>query len=438
MKQTIFSRIEAQEDNAIALLRRLISHESVASPTGKAVNTENTPLGDCLEDALAAARELGLFAKNLDGIAGIIDTSEHEAAEIGILCHLDVVPAGDGWTHPPFAGEIENGKLYGRGATDDKGPFVSALLAVAALKACGAVTRYPIRLIAGTCEETGSADIAYCKERGVIPKIVFSPDASYPVINTEKGICRFSISAPFPKESRIAALSGGEVINMVPQSATVRFRDGTVTKVHGRAAHASTPELGENAITKLLFSLTDTLRKDASYELLRTCCRLHPPHETDGSSLGIAASEPIAGNLTCSLDLMELKDGLLTLSFDVRYPLNVTEEGLKNALYARLSDTPFTLGNMTVMPPHHVSADTPLVRCLLSAYSSVTGREGYTASMGGGTYVHDIDGGVAFGTVFPEEDCRIHSPDEFIHVKDLTENAKIFAEALLLLQDETL
>ena len=438
MKETIFSRLEAQEENALSLLRRLIAHESVASTSGKATDTRGTPLGNCLSDALDAARELGLFAKNLDGVALIIDTSETEDAKIGILCHLDVVPAGDGWTHPPFAGEIEDGRLYGRGATDDKGPFVSALLAVAALKACGKELRYPIRLIAGTCEETGSADIAYCKERGVIPKIVFSPDASYPVINTEKGICRFSISAPFPQTSCIASLSGGEVINMVPQRAVARFKDGTLTQAHGHAAHASTPELGENAITKLLFSLADTLKDDASYELLHASCRLHPPHETNGFSLGIAACEPIAGELTCSLDLMELKDDTLKLSFDVRYPLNVTEESLKDALTKRLSDTPFTLDDMTVMPPHHVPADSPLVKCLLNAYTSVTGQKGYTAAMGGGTYVHDIEGGVAFGTVFPEEDCRIHSPDEFIPVKALVENAKIFATALLLLQDETL
>lgn len=437
MKEQIFSHLEAQEALAVELLRKLLAFESVAAPTGKASAPQGTAVEECLNTALAMARELGLSAVNFDHVAGLIDTVGDGEAKIGVLCHLDVVPSGEGWTHPPFAGEIEDGLLFGRGATDDKGPFVSALLAVAAVNAF-AKPRHKIRLIAGTCEETGSADIAYCKKHGVIPNVVFSPDASYPVINTEKGICRFSLSAPFPKESAIASLEGGEVINMVPQKATVTFRDGSVREVLGKAAHASTPELGENAVVSLLQTLSRSLSDDPALPLLSSAAGLQKTGETNGSSLGIAASEPIAKDLTASLDLMRLSDGMLTLSFDVRYPLNVAEEGLKTALRARLTDTPFTLGEMTVMPPHHVPEDTPLVKALLAAYTSVTGREGYASSMGGGTYVHDIDGGVAFGTVFPDEDCRIHSPDEFIPVKDLIQNAKIFAEALLILQDSNL
>lgn len=438
MKDRVFSYLDAQEERAVRLLRKLLAFHSVAEQKNDPRAPQGQAVADCLACALAAAEEFGLKTKNLDGYAGLIDSGDEGEAKIGMLCHLDVVPAGEGWTHDPFAGEIEDGLLYGRGTSDDKGPFVSALLALAALKACGVPLKYPVRLIAGTCEETGSEDIAYCKARGAIPPHVFSPDASYPLVNTEKGIARFTVSAPLPQGSVIESLHGGEVLNMVAPSALAVLKDGRRIRTEGRAAHASTPESGDNAISRLLLTLCEELPDDPAYELLHAASLFHPPHETDGTSLGLAASEPVAGKLTANLGLLRLEDGNVTLSFDVRYPLNVNEAILREKLAERLRGTPFVLGGMSVMPPHHVPASSPLVQTLLGAYSEVTGREAYPIAIGGGTYVHDIDGGVAFGTVYPEQDCRIHSPDEFIRVKDLILNAKIFACALLKLQNETL
>lgn len=438
MKQRVFAHLESQEDFAVSLLRKLVRFESVATPSPDPDAPQGRAVADCLACAMREAEKLGLFVTNFDSHALLIDTHKEESADIGILCHLDVVPAGDGWVHPPFDGIVEDGRFYGRGATDDKGPFVSALLAVAALKACGIPLAHPIRLIAGTAEETGSSDIAYCKARGVIPPHVFSPDAHYPVVNTEKGILRFQISAPIPAESRLTSICGGEVINMVPQHAVAHFSDGTTLAAQGQAAHASTPEGAENAVCRLLLLLKEELNGDPAESLIRAAYDLSPCKVTDGSALHINAEDEIAGALTASLDLAKTENGTLSLSFDVRYPLCCTEESLKADLTKRLSATPFVLTDVTAMPPHHVPENSPFVQSLLCAYREVSGHEGYCTAMGGGTYVHDIDGGVAFGTVFPEEDCRIHSPDEYIPVKHLILNAKIFAAALLRLQEETL
>lgn len=438
MKQKVFSHLDAQQETAIALVRELISFESVATPSDDPDAPQGREVARCLSAALAAAERLGLTARNLDGLAGLIDSDENREAKIGMLCHLDVVPVGDGWTHDPLGGEIADGKLYGRGTTDDKGPFVSALLALSSLKACGAELKYPIRLIAGTCEETGSADIAYCKEKGVIPPHVFSPDANYPVVNTEKGISRFSLSATLPKDSALVALSGGEVVNMVPQNAQATLCDGTEFAAVGKSAHASLPHLGENALSKLFNTLAERLQGDPAHAILCEAEKLHPLFSTDGSALGIAAADQLSGELTASLGLCNLTDGVLTLTFDVRFPLCVDEAFLRSRLQARLENTPFALTALQVIPPHHVDEHSPFVQSLLAAYTEISGQKGYCIAIGGGTYVHDLDGGVAFGTVFPGEDCRIHSPDEFVPVQDLIRNAKIFAAALLNLQEQTL
>ena len=74
---------------------------------------------------------------------------------IGVLCHLDVVPTGDGWTYPPFEPTIVDGKIYARGSMDDKGACISSLYALKAIKESGIKLNKKIRLIFGTDEETG-------------------------------------------------------------------------------------------------------------------------------------------------------------------------------------------------------------------------------------------------------------------------------------------
>lgn len=429
MKTRVFAYLDEHRDEMLAFLRTLLSYNSVALagdggyPQGKAV-------ADCLAAALEFGRAHGLAVRDLDGVAGLFELGDG-TPKIGVLCHLDIVPAGEGWIHDPFAGEVENGVLYGRGTTDDKGPFVSALFALIALSACGGCLPHAIRLIAGTCEETGSLDIEHCKAQGVIPPHVFSPDANFPVVNTEKGIAHGTLAAPIPKDSPLAALSAGEVVNMVPQTARAVFA-GEEILLEGLSAHASTPQLGDNALTRLLSLLGE---RDA---LLSAAAELFPHGVFDGSGLGVAAEEPIAGALTLSLNLAKIERGMLYLTFDARFPLNVTEASLREDIERRLADSPFSLSGLSVRPPHHVPADSALVTTLLDAYSDVTGREGYCIAIGGGTYVHDIEGGVAFGTVYPDDDCRIHSPEEFVRLDELLLNAKVFAAALLGLQDKDL
>ena len=139
-----------------------------------------------LDTALALARREGFSARNVDGYVGVVDLND-APTELGILAHLDVMPQGTGWTYPPFDVTEHEGKLYGRGTADDKGPAVAALYAMMAVKAIRPELHKNVRLILGTDEESGSADIAYYFAREAPPPHVFSPDGDFPVINIEKG-----------------------------------------------------------------------------------------------------------------------------------------------------------------------------------------------------------------------------------------------------------
>ncbi len=153
--------------------------------------TEGKPYGDGAFDALHAAlammEDYGFSITNYDNYVGTADLNDKER-QLDILAHLDVVPAGEGWTvTEPFEPVEKDGKLYGRGTADDKGPAVAALYAMRAIKELGIPVKKNVRLILGTDEECGSSDIEVYYKREKEAPMTFSPDASFPVINIEKG-----------------------------------------------------------------------------------------------------------------------------------------------------------------------------------------------------------------------------------------------------------
>ena len=104
----------------------------------------------------------------------------------------------------------------------------------------------------GTNEENGGPDIKNYSKKHPLPPMVFTPDGEYPVINGEKGMLRIYFSAEISENLTIKA---GEVINAVPMACSVES-DTSAVLYEGKSAHASTPEKGENAITKFLSDYT--------------------------------------------------------------------------------------------------------------------------------------------------------------------------------------
>ena len=195
--------IDASQEAMCGALKRLVRIRSVegAPEPGK-------PYGEgpatCLEEALRIASELGFSTYNMDGQCGYAEMGEGDGM-VAVLGHLDVVPEADGWIHPAYDPVMRDGRMYGRGTIDDKGPVVSALYAMKAVRDAGIPLTRRVRLIFGCNEETGAADMKYyLAHGGEIPEAGFTPDGEYPLINGEKGI----INEVYEKPLRGA---GGEV-----------------------------------------------------------------------------------------------------------------------------------------------------------------------------------------------------------------------------------
>ena len=461
IREQIEAYFADKEKLLVEAVSRLVSIDSVeGEPVPRA------PFGPgpaaALKEALAIAEEWGLIAENHEGYVGTAGLNDGEDA-LHILGHLDVVSPGEGWTvTQPYAPKLVDGLLYGRGTDDDKGPVVASLLAMKAVKDLGVPLTKNCKVIMGTNEESGSGDIAWYFARHPFAPATFSPDSGFPVINTEKGGFRPTFTKSWPAQAdlpRVNWLHGGIRGNVLPGDAsagveglsmydiqpvarnitartgikfTFAHEDGlTVVKAKGEASHAAYPEGGNNAVTGLIallcaLPLADGGCKDALHQLNA----LSPHGDYKGRALGIAQEEPIAGPLTLAFSLLEIDETGLKGYFDSRVPLCATEENCLQVAKAAVEEEGFTF-EATQGQPHHVPADSPFIKTLLKRYEEYTGLKGECLSTGGGTYVHDIPGGVAFGCTLPGFDTHLHGADERVRVSDLMLSAKLFAHVIL-------
>lgn len=404
--------------------------------------------GKALDEFLAICGENGFEADNYDYYAGSADFDKSLPTELGILAHLDVVPVTEkDWSFPPFGVTEKEGCWYGRGCQDDKGGVVASLFAMKAVKECGYKLKRNVRLIAGCSEETGSElDILEYTKRAEMPKAVFTPDAEFPVITTEKGMLRFTFGGAFDCKA-IESIQGGTVVNAVPsevtavlknnislpaeENITVTEENGKITVVcKGKSAHASTPEQGDNAFTKLFQYLLKAELPDSDKNMLQALLNVFPRGETDAESLGLKVTDD-SGSTTCVLSIIDFSGGTLSCKADMRFPVSLTKAKAVDSIKAALEKQGLSLVSETGSEPHCTDPNSPFVQTLLKVYTEVTGKKGECKSIGGGTYVHGIEGGVAFGMEIEGEDNHIHGADEWIGIDTLLTSAEIFARVIV-------
>ena len=446
-------RVAAMEEKIISCLCENLRIPSVqgepapGAPYGAAVRQS-------LDHVLETARSLGFHTVNVDNHLGWCEYGDGKEM-VAVLGHLDVVPAGDGWTVDPYGGDILDGKIWGRGTTDDKGPVIASLFALAALRDSGLPIRRRIRLLFGCNEETGSADVKYYLEHGgEVPVMGFTPDGEYPVINGEKGIINVTYGADYPSEGELQLISlhGGTAPNVVPASACAKLRCsenlagklsrlrapglrftaasyGVFVEAEGVSAHGSTPGLGKNAIGRLLLAL-DTLPFSGKQAKLIHFLATRLGMETDGASAGIALSDEVSGKLTLNLGTLKADAGHMSLQINYRYPVTKSYEDCGPELNSLFEKAGFHVEKEVHKAKLYIPEDSELVQTLLKVYRDQTGNDGKPKCIGGGTYAKMLPNTLAFGPIFPSDEVREHKPDEYISIDNLMKNAQIIASAM--------
>ena len=458
--------IDSYREDMIATLQELIGIRSVVGPA-----EGEFPFGKDVHKAflymLAKARDDGFKTANIDNYGGHIEFSGEPDSEImAVLGHLDVVPEGSNWDYPPFGGEIAEGRLYGRGAIDNKGPVVASYFAMKALKDAGVLTEKRVRLILGLDEEINWTGMKYYMERVEMPAFGFTPDADFPVIHGEMGILIFELVKKINKSLKpgvsLRSVVGGQAANMVADSARAvitadnydaikdtlaNFHQKTGYKIsckgrgrsleintEGISSHGAHPEEGLNAISILMAFLGEISLSCEDMSEFVEFYNTRIGFDLSGSALGCGLSDAISGNLIFNVGQIKLDPEAARLTVNIRYPITCTDEQVFEAMMPALNKYNSGIIKLDHKAPIYLPKDSEIVVTLMDIYRKHTGDEtSQPLIIGGGTYARALKNAVAYGATFPGQDEVAHQKNEYIEVDALMKATKIYAEAIFSL-----
>ena len=469
--------IDNNKDKMIETICTLIKYPSISD---ESISEEGAPFGinckNVLDETLSIAKKMGFRTKNIDGYCGYIEFGEGEEL-VGIIGHLDVVPASieDGWTTPPFEPNIRDGKIYGRGAIDDKGPVIAALYAMKAVMDNAKVSKR-VRLILGLNEEKNWKCINYYKKMEEHPQVSFSPDAMFPAIYAEKGIMSISLKHKFLlKDAKILSFDTKKnALNVVPKYCEMKIQASHeldlndyknemynqdikvekqenniyVIRSYGVPGHAAFLEKGVNAITNLIRYINENFPvsyyEPNEYKYLQKLFNLgvfeiESPEFLSRDDVASPTEFHVdsfikdeSGILTNNIADIEYDENeFLTIKTNLRIPVTYSLDDILNR-YQNLSTifSDITVEALGKQEPLYIRKDDPLVEQLVDIYNKKVARRDEPIAIGGGTYARAFPNSISFGPVFPNEPDMCHQVDEYASIDNLILSAKIYAEAI--------
>ncbi len=421
--------IEGSFENQVRDLQALIRIPSVSRGEPK----EGMPYGEHVYNALRKAQEIARdlgFEKvwDVEARCGVVEYGEGDEI-VAVMAHLDVVPEGTGWTYPPYGAEIHDGAMYGRGTADDKGAAVSALYALYALKESGAKMRRRVRILLGCDEERGSTGMERYREVEGEPDLAFTPDATYPVVNSEMNISHMYFEKKYPTAVRARV---GTATNVIPGTAA---SEAPALSYQGKEGHASMPDHADNALMKLLRGLAEADLPPADKETFSGLAALLCGHN-HGEGLGVDFTDA-SGRLTLAPTILQADETGVTIGFDCRYPASMTFRELTGPIDERMGALGFAVKERSNSLGHYIAPDTELVSTLMDVYGELSGdRDAKPLSIGGGTYAREFKNAVAVGVTRPDRPDLCHIANENILLSEMLFNTRFMAECLKRLAGE--
>ena len=428
------------------------------------------------------AKDLGFIARDAGKVTEIELPGPEGAPVLGLVIHGDVQPVDeDAWSFPPFGGKVDSGYVLGRGAADDKGPLVQALLTMKALKESGIPRTHTIRLLVGSEEESDATEMAEYLKTHAPPDYSLVLDSEFPVVVGEKAwdgiglVTPLAERGPSDKPYTVTYLDAGLGPSIVPDRAELRLRwRGTgmnftrleeelkavrlppetrlVTGMsdkgelrivaYGKSAHSGVNLTGgRNALLALALAVEGKLPPGGADDLL-AFVRL-AGQDLHGTGLGIKDSDPLWGRYGVNVATIKpLKDdeSQRMLYINLRRIPPRTGPEMRAYLERFVADFNRKTGaSLTIHEGDSYFKDEPLgfnpkaklVQRLMKVYTRATGEKAKPAISGGGTYAKRLPNAIAFGMWFPGKPYPGHDLDEKIPIADLERGARVLIHALV-------
>lgn len=440
MRDLIKQKVAQYQEEMVSVLEKLVNSRSVSSEAKEGF-PHGADVAKTLDLALSICDEYGFNTKNVDYEAGYAEIGSGEKL-IGILGHLDVVPAGVNWSTDPFKMTRVGNKLFGRGVMDDKGPVAANIIALKIVNELKPNLKSRIRLIMGCDEERGSSCLKHYVEKEGHIDMGYTPDGDFPLVFGEKGIFHFDMAFPtnfknaFGGEVYNAAISHFEIeveaIDFDVEKAKAFLSKYNLTLVQdnlkfaldGVAAHGSTPEKGINAASYLMEALYVAGCKDNAVLKYNELIEMG----YYGENLGINHEDKY-GPLTLNVGKVRVQDGKFVMSCDIRYPITTNPEKFEARMYEVTKEVDFKL--VSHSKALFVDPNSPMVQLMLKSYRDVTNDYSEPITIGGGTYARGIHNCVAFGAMNLNKEYNIHNINEEIEIEDLVTMCEVYVNALI-------
>ncbi len=500
LQNRVAEEVENLQDELIASTSRILQFESVSGSTEEVETRHHArEMEACAEFLRTLSKDMGFAWREKKGKWCCIEWPGAENPDaprdqkppvIGVLAHIDVVPAGGTWTHPPFSGAVADGSVWGRGAVDMKGPLMACLYALHTLRRAGFQPPVTYRLIIGTQEEIidwSDLDEYFAAEGA--PDFGFTPDACFPVVIGEKGTITLGMEGTWVEGESFAeswvtpvSLHGGTRGNVVPDfcELVLRFPEGEESGVrgrlekkledfrilydggaaeiretydsphgeerrvsvvfHGRSAHGSMPAKGHNAVLDgLRFVLSLGLAPSAFLKCVRFL--YEAGRDLTGARLGLDSTHPFLGPTTINLGVVRMEPGRVEAVLNVRPTLGLTVEEGRRRIAAAAETFSRDLPFQWRFPPIHQAFEAqlldtntlgPFLEGLQEGLERVTGERAPYAAIPYTTYAKSMPNCCAFGPILHSsgEIEMAHEPDERVSIEALLRNTRIFALAL--------
>ena len=441
MKHQIKAKVQ---ENKVEMINSICESVRIPSVIGESI--DGCPFGkdinDSLEHTLNLCKSLGFKTyRDKEGYYGYAEIGEGEEL-VGVLGHLDVVPAGDeaAWNVKPFGGEIIDGKLYGRGTQDDKGPVIAAIYGLKSLLDLGIKLNKRVRFIFGTDEETLWRDMAkYNENNEEIPSYGFTPDSVFPCVNAEKGLLQAILKS---EKGSPVTLKAGEAFNAVPSKAIYNsikledvkneldklgfeYKEENGITVIGKSVHSQASDKGINPISRLCIAFKNLGISSNAIDFIANVIG-----EDANANNILANCEDVSGKLTFNIGKIDLNEKEEKIYIDVRIPVTVKKEELVNNLIEKSKEFGLDYEEYDWTNPIYIEKDHFLVKTLRKVYEEETGLDSTPLSSGGATYARAIKNCVAFGAIFPYGLKTEHQPNEYVVVDHMVKATEIYALAL--------
>ncbi len=406
--------VKENKEAVVQDIKDIVSINSIAG-----VKAEGMPFGPgvkaALDKGLEMAGRFGLKTVNVDNYIGYAELEGESGDDyLATICHLDVVPEGNGWKADPFVVREIEGWLIGRGVCDNKGAAVLTMYMLKFFKEQGVKLPYTIRTLFGCDEETGMTDVDHYLEKEKAPLFIFSPDANFPVCCGEKGIISYKLFSKKMENSNVVKFDSGVAGNVIPDLAEVTFKtgvgvfpaaegldieetaEGVKVTAHGIGGHAAFPKGTKNAIGMLVnYGLENNLFGEEEKPYFELLAKLHGV--TDGSGLGIDSDDGLFDPLTCIGGVISYKEGVFCQNINIRFPTSTDPDKIHGILAPQLEalggNVPYAQG----AKPFYISPENPIIKAMQDTYNEITGLDTKPYTIGGGTYARHFPLGVAFG-----------------------------------------